>query len=275
MKKTFLFTIVMMTMSIICSCSQDSADNESRADVRRILSIDGSSLHSTYEYDKDGNLVKYINNDSSACRYSKVAYIYDLPNNHIFSTRTDSLCRDGKMRKVTYRDTLYLKDGVADSCSGVAIGQNGRITGYSSKYIYDRNEHLTTVIAANYYYQYNRKPWFVTRHSMTWKGSNLRTYMNDNTNKMFNDTVDYLYGNEPNMLPDQDYTALLLQHRPLCNAAFFGTVSKNMLTGFTHGRLTCNYECEKADDVITRITFRYNNSQLRDEQWMLTWQDGD
>jgi hypothetical protein len=124
--------------------------------------------HATYKYDDKRRLVSYVSYKSNTVK-RKVDYQYDEHQQRIYSEMTDYVrFPDGPL---VYKDTLFLRNGLIDSVSGVIQGH----TVYHFKMHYNHVRQLVRVNVENKFMGNGNT--LNEEHKYIWEQNDLNTFI--------------------------------------------------------------------------------------------------
>ena len=275
MKHLFAFLSAILLLSA-CSKGSDSDEVIVGPDLHpvvnntgKLLSVDGSGMHIAYSYDEEGR-VTYAERFDSSWYVVKMIAEYRYEADRIYVTFQEFEELPGGERNYSYSrdyvrdDTLFLRDGRADSCAGA---MRNSLNSFFYQFRYNENGELVYARDDNFLRDRKGKlaeqPWYTEIIKLDWQDGNVchKTFVDpihrDTTvcNYSYSPLTGCLVVSEPrNVLPDFE---------PLMAAGYFGKSCKNL------------------PESIEATDYKQNTEYLTDEQGMLrqmmsnvTWDDG-
>lgn len=265
-----VYGFLTMAVMAVASCSSNNditPDTDKQSGVMRLDSIYSNKYTISYKYDEQGRIVKYSQQYDT---YNEVNVNYDLTDSKIYVT----FARDyisANMPEIGgisrfYSDTIFIKNGLADSCSGFMryyddMGDECK-KNYTIRFSYDANNQLTKQTVSHN---------FTENYTTVWEGGNIVAQYSDAARE---DTAVYTYTTYPNTLQSSFFHQhyVLVQFRPLVDAGYFGALPKNLLESMVSGDMTMKYEYKFSNDTVVSLT---QNTTFMEENestdWKLGW----
>lgn len=161
---------VVSAFALVASCGNDDVvPAPPPSNVPLLKSATWNGGKSVYQYDEKSRVVSVVSHDNIS-ESRTISYRYDDTRQRIYSEMKEE--RRGDFTPVLlYRDTIFLKNGLADSVSGVILNH----TVYHFRMHYDVDRHLVKVNVRNVFIA-NRNE-LKSVHEYVWEGDNLKTYM--------------------------------------------------------------------------------------------------
>lgn len=242
-----VYCVFLSVVLGIAACSSDDVDGgpEGKDDkVSRVTSIVCGDASMSFTYDDDGRLMRCVDMGGT----DTMLYRYDMENGRIYTNYKWCHEGEGDYPYQEYTDTLFLKNGIVDSCAGwFAYGLSPDMLtdgshAYTIKFAYDGDGHIIRETVCDLF------RWGTALENskeFVWTDGNIAEYVWQRNNRC---SV-YKFSYTP--FPGQsafgftyDVIAYLRHHVPLVPYGYFGLLSRNLPEHlyFDDGNV-CSYAC--------------------------------
>ncbi|MBO5314025.1 MAG: hypothetical protein J6A70_01910 [Prevotella sp.] len=263
-----LFTFISLS---IMSChdndiiqSDENCESDTIADTEIPLKYKVSTIYSIadnfrmdFEYNEQGKVSKVYEVSPKFNRTTEMIYKYDTLNNCIYShiKQRQEYIEVSETTDFERTDTIYIKNGVAESCSGMLVSYlpNSFEKAYYINFDYDNEKRLTHMLL--------RQPRFSDQHYyLEWENDNIVRTM-----EPCNVECIYEYYSSPAM--PSFYTQphpLYIHHAPLIEEGVFGKKSCNLLyrKKESGGCDWTTYQYGFVDDKVDFIEIKYDTAYI-------------
>ncbi|KXB38561.1 hypothetical protein HMPREF1870_02115 [Bacteroidales bacterium KA00344] len=177
MKKKFLWrlssSVVLAGISLgMISCETDGASPDLPMPSRHSIPLLNMELwkdgHAAYKYDKKHRLISYVSYKSNVVE-REISFQYDDQQQRIYAEMTDRMRIPNAA--LVYTDTLFLRNGLIDSVSGVIHGH----TVYHFKMRYNHDRQLVKINVENRFMGNGNT--LNEEHEYIWEQDDLKTFI--------------------------------------------------------------------------------------------------
>lgn len=232
--RSSVYCVLLAAAACIVACSSDDGGAAESVDgkVHRVASIVCGGDSMSFTYDDENRLTRCVDMGGT----DTMSYRYDTGNGRIYTSyRWHHEAEGGYPGYKEYTDTLFLKDGIADSCAGwFAYGLSpeqteGHGRGYSIKFVYDTEGQMVSATLSDLL---PRGTVVEAVYEFVWADGNIAESTMSYGFMAHTDRCSYSYTSLPNQ-PAFGFTydvvrSHVRQHTPLVAYGYFGRQSRNL-----------------------------------------------
>lgn len=256
----YLFAFLLISM-LSCKNSDETFDSVPDFPDKTLIYKLSALYDSTsqgrmeLEYNANGKVSRVYEVTPELERETAMNYKYD--NNCVY-THIKQVSKYNNPPKWENTDTIYLKNGIADSCSGVFDYYARNKVPYYIKYEYDSENRMTNmkIVYPPRHISYERER--VENYSLEWEGDNIKRITGTNPQ-----SFEYIYEYYDNSAIPSHYVQrhpVLVHHQPLIEENVFGKKSSHLIYSEKRGENSIiTYDYEYANNYVNAININYNN----------------